>query len=54
MQELESHLEPLRLSRMIESWHDGCITPGEEWEPQIKENLQKAQIISAADYCQLY
>jgi len=45
MQELESHLEPLRLSRMIESWHDGCITPGEEWEPQIKENLQKAQII---------
>jgi len=45
MRELESHLEPLRLSRLIESWHDGCITPGEEWEPQIKENLQKAQII---------
>jgi tetratricopeptide (TPR) repeat protein len=45
MREMESHLEPLRLSRLIESWHDGCITPGEEWEPQIKENLQKAQII---------
>jgi hypothetical protein len=45
MRELESHLEPLRLSRLIESWHDGCITPGEEWEPQIKANLQKAQII---------
>ena len=45
MRELESHLEPLRLSHLIESWHDGCITPGEEWEPQIKENLQKAQII---------
>jgi hypothetical protein len=59
MRELESHLEPLRLSRLIESWHDGCITPGEEWEPQIKENLEKADIILLlisvdfikSDYC---
>jgi hypothetical protein len=45
MRELERHLEPLRLSQLIESWHDGCITPGEEWEPRIKEKLETAQII---------
>ena len=45
MRELESHLEALKLSGLISSWHDGCIAPGEEWEPKIKENLEKAQII---------
>ena len=45
MQELESHLEPLKLGGLISSWHDGCIAPGEEWEPKIKENLKNARII---------
>lgn len=45
MQALERHLTPLRRSRLISSWHDGCIIPGEEWEKQVKENLEKAQII---------
>ncbi|MEM9005379.1 MAG: GUN4 domain-containing protein [Cyanobacteria bacterium P01_F01_bin.86] len=45
MRELESHLEPLKLSCLVKSWYDGCISPGEEWEPQIKENLGKAQVI---------
>ncbi len=45
MQDLVGHLEPLRRSQLIHSWHDGCIGPGEEWEPQIKANLEKAQII---------
>ncbi|MBE9139406.1 GUN4 domain-containing protein [Nodosilinea sp. LEGE 07088] len=59
MQDLVGHLEPLRRSQLIHSWHDGCIGPGEEWEPQIKENLEKAQIILLlvsvdfinSDYC---
>ena len=45
MQELENHLAPLKLSGLISSWHDGCIAPGEEWEPQIKAKLEEAQII---------
>ncbi|MGF1524644.1 MAG: GUN4 domain-containing protein [Leptolyngbyaceae cyanobacterium] len=45
MQELESHLHPLKLSSLVDSWYDGCIAPGEEWEPQIKENLGKAHVI---------
>ena len=45
MQELEDHLEPLKLSGLINSWHDGCIEPGEEWESKIKDNLETAQII---------
>ena len=45
MQELKSHLGSLELSGLISTWHDGCIAPGEEWEPQIKENLENAQII---------
>jgi hypothetical protein len=59
MRELESHLATLRRSNLISSWHDGCIIPGEEWEPQIKENLAKAKIILLlisvdfinSDYC---
>jgi hypothetical protein len=45
MRGLESHLEALKLSGLIDSWHDGCIAPGEEWEIQIKQNLKKAKII---------
>ena len=59
MQDLVGHLEPLRRGQLIHSWHDGCISPGEEWEPQIKENLEKAHIILLlvsvdfinSDYC---
>ncbi|NER78655.1 MAG: TIR domain-containing protein [Leptolyngbya sp. SIO1D8] len=45
MQDLKSHLSFLTRQQLIRSWDDGCITPGEEWEPQIKANLAKAQII---------
>ena len=59
MEDLMGHLEPLRRSQLIRSWYDGCISPGEEWEPQIKENLERAQIILLlvsvdfinSDYC---
>jgi hypothetical protein len=43
--ELEKHLEPLRLSHLIESWHDGHISPGEEWDLQIKNQIDRAEII---------
>jgi hypothetical protein len=45
MRELVSHLEPLQRGGLISSWYDGQILPGEEWEPQIKRNLEEAQII---------
>jgi hypothetical protein len=45
MRELESHLSPLQLNGSISSWYDGCLTPGEEWDTQIKKNLEKAKII---------
>ncbi|MFE4106674.1 GUN4 domain-containing protein [Almyronema epifaneia] len=61
MQELISHLEPLHRSGLISSWHDGRILPGDEdeWEPQIKANLEQAQVILLliskdflnSDYC---
>jgi hypothetical protein len=59
MRQLEKHLAPLRRSILISSWHDGCIISGEEWEPQIKKNLEEAQIILLlisvdfinSDYC---
>ncbi len=59
MRQLESHLEPLRLSQLVSSWHDGCIEPGEAWAPQIKANLEAAKVILLlisvdflrSDYC---
>jgi tetratricopeptide (TPR) repeat protein len=44
-QDLDDHLAPLKRSGLIASWYDGCIGAGEEWETQIKQNLEKAQII---------
>lgn len=59
MQELVSHLYPLQRDGLISSWYDGQILPGEEWAPQIKQNLEQAQIILLliskdflnSDYC---
>ncbi len=45
MQELERHLKPLKQNGRICSWHNGCVTPGEEWKEQIKANLETAHII---------
>lgn len=59
MRELERHLQPLKRSQLVESWHDGYLIPGDEWEPQIKAQLEQAQIILLlisvdfinSDYC---
>ncbi len=45
LKELEKHLATLRRQNIIASWYDGAITAGEEWEPQIMEHLNSAQII---------
>jgi hypothetical protein len=44
-QELDKHLSNLKRQNIISSWHDGDIIPGTEWQPQITENLKRADII---------
>jgi hypothetical protein len=45
LKELEKHLANLEKQGKITSWYDGDITPGTEWESQIMERLNNAQII---------
>jgi TIR domain len=45
LKELEKHLANLRRQDIIASWYDGDITPGTEWESQIMQRLNSAQII---------
>ena len=43
--ELAKHLEILKWSGEISAWHDRQILPGDEWDREIKDNLNSAQII---------
>ncbi|WP_414571591.1 GUN4 domain-containing protein [Nostoc sp. CCY 9925] len=43
--ELAKHLSILEWQGVISSWHDRKILPGEEWDYQINENLNTADII---------
>jgi TIR domain len=43
--ELDKHLGNLKKQQIISSWYDGDIVPGTEWQPQIMEHLNRAQII---------
>jgi TIR domain len=45
LKELEKHLANLERQKLIASWYDRDITPGTEWESQIMERLNSAQII---------
>jgi internalin A len=57
--ELETQLVLLNRLGLIETWNDRRITPGQEWEKQIDQNLSRAHIIlllispdfMASDYC---
>lgn len=57
--ELNKHLSLLRNQGIISDWNDRMILGGEEWEDEIDENLEKADIIlllisssfNASDYC---
>ncbi|MEH2205005.1 MAG: GUN4 domain-containing protein [Nostoc sp.] len=43
--ELAKHLTILERQGVISSWHDRRIVPGEEWDYQINDNLNTADII---------
>ena len=42
---LVSHLESLKRMNLIETWHDRELMGGDEWEQEISDNLEEADII---------
>ena len=56
---LEAHLTLLQRQGVITTWHDRKITAGDDWEGEIDEHLEDANIILllisvdflASDYC---
>ena len=58
-EKLETHLSILRRTNYIEEWHDRRIAPGSNWEEEINENINEADIILllvssnflSSDYC---
>lgn len=56
---LDVHLSSLKRKEVINTWFDGKILPGEQWEDKIVESLNNADIILllispdfiASDYC---
>src|SRR5436305_5294340 len=59
LKKLKTHLRPLQRQGLITEWYDRDISAGTEWEQQIKEQLNSAQIILLlvspdsmdSDYC---
>jgi WD40 repeat protein len=59
LNQLKKHLQPLQRQGLIQLWYDREIRAGSEWEPEIKKQLDTAQIIlllvspdfMASDYC---
>src|SRR5215204_933285 len=57
--ELQTHLVMLRRNGVVREWSDRRINPGQEWDKQIDEHLESADIILllvspnflASDYC---
>lgn len=58
--ELKNHLTTLKNNRLIDSWHDRKIIAGEDWNQEIENNMDNANIILllfssdfiASDSCQ--
>src|SRR6266705_4156000 len=58
-QKLDNHLSNLKRQKIITSWYDGEITAGTNWQSQIMQHLNSAQIIlllisddfMASDFC---
>lgn len=56
---LDKHLSGLKRRKYINTWFDGLIEPGSEWEKEIDSELSRADIILllisadfiASDYC---
>src|SRR5260370_29473762 len=59
LNKLKTHLKPLQRKGLIDVWYDRDISAGTDWEQQIKEQLNTAQIILLlvspdfmdSDYC---
>jgi hypothetical protein len=59
--ELGERLQNFERIGVVQSWHDGRITPGAEWARQIDTNLQSADVVLllispdylASEYCAL-
>lgn len=59
LDKLKTQLSPLQWQGLIDEWHDRDISAGTEWEEEIKEHLNTAQIIKllvspdfmASNYC---
>lgn len=57
--ELETHLKLLQRRKLLDTWTDRRITPGNEWKGEIDANLNGAELILllvsadfiASDYC---
>ena len=59
LNKLKAHLRPLQRQGLVDVWYDRDISAGTDWEQQIKERLNTAQIILLlvspdfmdSDYC---
>src|SRR6266851_1717169 len=59
LNKLKTHLRPLQRQGLIDVWYDRDISAGTEWEQEIKEHLNSAQIVLLlvspdfmdSDYC---
>jgi len=59
LNKLKTHLRPLQRENLIEVWCNRDISAGIEWETEIKEHLNAAQIVLLlvspdfmdSDYC---
>lgn len=45
VERLRVHLKGLEYEGLIETWHDGQIAPGEEWDAKIRAELGAADVI---------
>jgi internalin A len=45
MKRLEAHLKLAERQRLISVWYDRLLKPGDEWDPRILEELDRAAII---------
>jgi TIR domain len=39
------HLAPLRRQGLIDDWHDRRIVPGDRWDSEISEHLERCQLV---------
>ncbi len=59
LEKLKDHLRPLQRENLIDFWYDRKISPGADWEKEINQRLNTAQIIlllvssdfMSSDYC---